>query len=147
MIRVVLADDHAGVREGIRLLLARASDIKVVGEAHNGVQALELVHQLQPDVLILDVQMPGLKGADVARLLQLEKSPVAILALSAHGSQGFVRGMFAAGAAGYLRKDDAPAALIHAVRSVSRGDRGWIGSARSEDAAVKSLDFDSGSAS
>jgi DNA-binding NarL/FixJ family response regulator len=126
MIRVVLVDDHAQVRAGIRSLLSRASDIEVVGEADNGVQALHLVQELAPDVLVLDMEMPGLKGPDVARQLKAEASPVRILALSAYEDREFVLRMLDSGAAGYLLKSDAPTMLIDALRSVSHGETGWI---------------------
>jgi DNA-binding NarL/FixJ family response regulator len=126
MIRVVLADDHAQVRAGVRSLLSRAIDIEVVGEADNGLQALHLVQELAPDVLVLDMEMPGLKGPDVARQLKANESPVRILALSAYEDREFVLNMLDSGAAGYLLKGDAPTLLIDAVRSVSRGERGWI---------------------
>jgi DNA-binding NarL/FixJ family response regulator len=126
VIRVVLADDHAQVRAGIRNLLSRAADIEVMGEADNGAQALHLVQELAPDVLVLDMEMPGLKGPDVARQLKAEAAPVRILALSAYEDREFVFSMLNNGAAGYLLKGDAPAMLVDAVRGVSRGETGWI---------------------
>jgi DNA-binding NarL/FixJ family response regulator len=126
VIRVVLAEDHPQVRAGVRNLLSRASDIEVVGEADNGIQALHLVQELTPDVLVLDMEMPGLKGPDVARQLKADASPVRVLALSAYEDKEFVRNMLDSGAAGYLLKGDAPTMLIDAVRNVSRGEIGWI---------------------
>jgi DNA-binding NarL/FixJ family response regulator len=125
-IRVVLADDHAGVRGSIRRILESAADIEVVGEAVNGSEALRLVEELAPDVLLLDMEMPGLKGLDVARQLRAAASAVYILALSAYDDRQYIQGMLANGAAGYLTKDEAPLVLVQAMRSVSRGERGWI---------------------
>jgi two-component system response regulator DegU len=124
--RVVLADDHPIVRAGIRRLLEKAADIEVVGEASDGIEALHLVEDLDPDVLLLDVEMPGLRGTEVARRLQVTGSPVHILALSSYDDEQYIRGMLASGAAGYLTKEEAPQTLVHAVRRVARGEQGWI---------------------
>jgi DNA-binding NarL/FixJ family response regulator len=124
--RVVLADDHPIVRAGIRRLLEKAADIQVVGEASDGIEALHLVEDLDPDVLLLDVEMPGLRGTEVARRLQVAGSPVHILALSSYDDEQYIRGMLASGAAGYLTKEEAPQTLVHAVRRIARGDQGWI---------------------
>jgi DNA-binding NarL/FixJ family response regulator len=126
MTRVVVADDHAVVREGIRAILRRAPDIEIVGEASNGVQALRLVVEKAPDVLLLDLEMPGMNGVDVARQLSAARSPVRILALSAYDDEQYIYGLLASGAAGYLLKEDAPAILVDAVRGVSSGQRGWV---------------------
>ncbi|HLF26697.1 MAG TPA: response regulator transcription factor [Anaerolineae bacterium] len=125
-IRVMLADDHPIVRSGIRNLLERAPDIDVVGEANNGMEALRLVEELRPDVLLLDMEMPGLKGAEVARQLKATSSPVQILALSAYDDKQYIIGLLAAGAAGYLTKEEVPEAIIEAVRGVARGEQGWV---------------------
>jgi two-component system response regulator DegU len=124
--RVVLADDHPIVRAGIRRLLEKAADIKVVGEASDGIEALHLVEDLDPDVLLLDVEMPGLRGTEVARRLQVAGSSVHILALSSYDDEQYIRGMLASGAAGYLTKEEAPQTLVHAVRRIARGEQGWI---------------------
>jgi two-component system response regulator DegU len=124
--RVVLADDHPIVRAGIRRLLEKAADIEVVGEASDGIEALHLVEDLDPDVLLLDVEMPGLRGTEVARRLQVAGSPVHILALSSYDDEQYIRGMLASGAAGYLTKEEAPQTLVQAVRRIARGEQGWI---------------------
>jgi DNA-binding NarL/FixJ family response regulator len=125
-IRIVIADDHTIVRAGIRSLLAGSPDIDVVGEARNGVEALRLVRELNPDVLVLDMEMPGLKGLDVARQLRAANASVRILALSAYDDQEYINGLLENGASGYLLKEDAPSALIEAVRGIARGEQGWI---------------------
>lgn len=124
--RVVLADDHPMVRAGIRKLLNKAADIQVVGEASDGVEALRLVEDLAPDVLLLDIEMPGLNGVEVAEQLQAAKSPVRILALSTYDDKQYILGMLANGASGYLTKDEAPQTIVQAIRGVAQGERGWV---------------------
>lgn len=125
-IRVVLADDHPVVRQGIRDMLERVEDICIVGEAANGEEALQLVDQLNPDVLLLDMEMPGLKGMDVAQQLKQRGSKVRILALSAHDDLSYIRELIDSGASGYLVKEEAPETIIDAVRGVARGEQGWV---------------------
>ncbi len=125
-IRVVLADDHIVVRIGIRNLLNRSKDIQVVGEADNGIEAIRLVNDLNPDLLLLDMEMPELDGVEVARRLRAEKSPVRILALSAYNDKQYIQSMLEQGAAGYLTKDEAPGTIVDAVRGVANGERGWF---------------------
>ncbi len=107
-IRVVIADDHPVMRDGIRNVLDKAIDIEVVGEAGDGVEALRLVGDLNPDVLLLDMELPGLKGVEVAQRLQASAAAVRILALSAYNDQEYIRGLLASGAAGYLLKEEIP---------------------------------------
>jgi DNA-binding NarL/FixJ family response regulator len=125
-IRVLLADDHPVVRAGIRTLLQSAADIDVVAEATSGAEALALVEQLGPDVLLLDMEMPGLSGVEVAKKLKVLKSPVRVLALSAYDDTQYVRNLLASGAAGYLTKEEASEMIIDAVRGVARGEEGWL---------------------
>jgi len=125
-IRVVLAEDHPVTRGGIRDLLEKAVDIQVVGEAADGTEALRLVEQLAPDVLLLDMEMPGLKGLEVAQRLQLAGAAVRILALSAHNDKQYIHGLLSSGAAGYLTKEEAPQTIVNAVRGVARGEQGWV---------------------
>lgn len=125
-IRVLLADDHPIVRTGIRTMLQGASDIDVVAEAKSGAEALALVEQLQPDVLLLDMEMPGMSGVDVAKKLKVLDSTVRVLALSAYDDAQYVRNLLASGAAGYLTKEEAPEMIIDAVRGVARGEEGWL---------------------
>ena len=124
--RVLLVDDHQVVRAGIRNLLERAPDIVVVGEASDGAEALRMVQELSPDVMLLDMEMPGLNGNEVASQLQQAGSPVRILALSAHDDKQYIQELLANGAAGYLIKEEVPEAIVEAVRGVSRGEQGWV---------------------
>jgi len=125
-IRVVLADDHPVAREGLRNLLEKAVDVEVVGEASDGTEALNLVEKLVPDVLLLDMEMPGLKGVEVARQLQAAGSSVRILALSAYDDRQYILGLLASGASGYLTKGEIPQTIVEAVRGVARGEHGWL---------------------
>jgi DNA-binding NarL/FixJ family response regulator len=125
-IHVLVADDHPIVRSGIRSLLERQPDIVVVGEATDGVQTLEMVHELQPDVLLLDMEMPGINGVDVARRLQDTGSRVRVLGLSAYDDRHYILNMLYCGAAGYLTKEEAPQLIVDAVRGVFRGEKGWL---------------------
>ena len=131
-IRVVLADDHPVVREGIRNLLERASDVVVVAEASDGEEALRLAEELAPDVLLLDMEMPGVTGVEVARRLRAAGSPVRVLALSAYDDEQYIFGLLEAGAAGYLLKDEAMETIVAAVRGVARGEEGWLSRAVAE---------------
>lgn len=125
-IRVVLADDHPLAREGLRNLLEKAVGIQVIGEAGDGAETLRLVAELAPDVLVLDMEMPNLKGVEVARQLQAAGSSVHVLALSAYDDQEYIKGLLASGAAGYLTKGELPETIVEAVRGVARGEQGWV---------------------
>jgi DNA-binding NarL/FixJ family response regulator len=125
-IRVVIADDHAIMRVGIRNILTRSERINVVGEASNGAEAINLVDELAPDVLVLDMEMPVMDGVEVARQLQAGASPVRILVLSAYDDRQYIMEMLNMGAAGYLIKDEAPEVIVDAVLSIARGEKGWI---------------------
>jgi DNA-binding NarL/FixJ family response regulator len=125
-IRVVIADDHAIMRVGIRNILSRSDQISVVGEASNGAEAITLVDELTPDVLVLDMEMPIMDGVEVARQLQASNSPVRILVLSAYDDRQYILEMLNMGAAGYLIKDEAPEVIVEAVRSIAQGEKGWI---------------------
>jgi DNA-binding NarL/FixJ family response regulator len=126
VVRVVLAEDNSIVRRGIKSFLNRAPDIAVVGEARDGIEALELVEKLSPDLLLLDVQMPGLNGMQVAQRLKAGRNKTLILALSAYDDQEYIREMLANGASGYLIKDEAPERILEAVRGVALGEVGWL---------------------
>ncbi|HZD56636.1 MAG TPA: response regulator transcription factor [Anaerolineales bacterium] len=125
-IRVLLVDDHPVVREGIRNLLAKEGDIVIVGEAKDGSEALRMVGDLLPDVMLLDMELPGISGTQVAKRLQDENSPVKILALSAHDDRQYIQELLANGASGYLIKEEVPETIIEAVRGVAYGEQGWI---------------------
>jgi DNA-binding NarL/FixJ family response regulator len=120
-IRVLLADDHAVVRHGIRQFLEASGDILVVAEAADGEQALRLVRQHRLDVAVLDIQMPRQSGIDVARVLRAERLPVGVLILTAFDDEPYIRAALQAGANGYVLKTADASELVDAVRSVNEG--------------------------
>lgn len=125
-IRVLIADDHAIMRVGIRNILSRSEQIQVVGEASNGTEALHLISELDPDVLVLDMEMPVMDGVEVARRLRAERARVHILVLSAYDDRQYILEMLQMGAAGYLIKDEAPEVIVEAVQGIAAGQTGWI---------------------
>lgn len=125
-IRIVLADDHRVVREGVRDRLAAEADLDVVGEAADGNAALALVRRLQPDVVVLDVEMPGMTGVEVARAIRDEGLSSRVLVLSGYDDAEYVGAFLDAGAAGYLTKDESLRSIVEAVRGVAAGEDGWL---------------------
>lgn len=125
-VRVLLADDHPVVLLGLRTLLEGYPDIKLVGEAENGELALELAESLRPDVLILDIEMPGMNGDQVLHHLRLRGLPVRVLVLSAHDTAEYIRSVIRQGAAGYLVKGEDVGEIIEAIRAVANGKTGWV---------------------
>ncbi len=125
LIRVLLADDHPALRVGLRVLLDRAQDIEVVGEAEDGETTLHMVEALSPEVIVLDCQLPGMDGMAVAAELQRRQRPVCVLALSAYDDDRFLAGMAEAGAVGYLLKNEAPGQIVAAVQAAIRGETLW----------------------
>ena len=121
-IRVLLADDHALLREGTRELLSRDNRIEVVGEAADGLEAIALVESLRPDVLLVDIAMPGLNGVEVTRRVKAARPEICILALTVHDEGPYVMALLEAGAAGYLLKDVHGGELIRAVHAVFAGE-------------------------
>jgi two-component system response regulator NreC len=123
VISVVLVDDHAVVRSGIRLLLERQEDIEVVGEAGNAKDALFRARALKPDVILLDVVMPGESGIEVLPRLLEESPETKVLVLSMQDDPSYVREAFAAGAQGYVLKEAADDEVVSAVREIANGGR------------------------
>ena len=121
-IKLVLADDHAVVRSGLRMLLQAQPDIEIVGEAESGKEALAQVRLLQPDVILMDIQMPGMNGIEATRQIKEAGEDTAVLALTMHEDDQYFFEMLQAGASGYLPKRAAPDELVHAIRTVSRGE-------------------------
>src|SRR5580698_5108116 len=121
-IRILLADDHAVVRQGFRMLLSAHEDLEIVGEAGNGREAVELAARLRPDVVVMDVTMPELNGIEATRRLTADNPHVRVVALSMHKDSVYVREILRAGARGYLLKDSISSDLLAAVRAVARGE-------------------------
>jgi DNA-binding NarL/FixJ family response regulator len=122
-----LADDHALVRAGFRELLRRFPDFEVVGESADGHDALRLIGELDPTVVLMDVSMPNLNGLEVTRRVTKEHPRVRVIILSMHADEEYVRSALASGAAGYLLKSASEGELELAVRAVARGDS-WLSS-------------------
>jgi DNA-binding NarL/FixJ family response regulator len=121
-IHILLADDHAVVRQGFKMILAAQPDMEIVGEAGNGREAVELAGTLQPDVIVMDVAMPELNGIEATRRLADSSPRTRVLALSMHKDSVYVREILRAGARGYLLKDSIASDLLAAVRAVARGE-------------------------
>jgi len=121
MIRIVLADDHVVMRNGLKLLLERQPNFAVAGEAVNGREAVEICEKLKPDVLVLDIAMPNLNGIEAERQIAAKMPKTAIVILSMHSDESYVLRALKAGARAYLLKDSAEADLINAIRAVSEG--------------------------
>jgi DNA-binding NarL/FixJ family response regulator len=122
MTRILIADDHGIVRGGLKLLLDRQSDMEVVAEAADGVEALETALSVRPDVCVLDVQMPRMTGLQAAREIRAHAPAIGVLILSMHDDQRYVFEALKAGAQGYVLKREADQDLVNAVRAVARGD-------------------------
>jgi two-component system response regulator NreC len=120
-IRVLLADDHTLVRQGLRALLEREADIKVIGEARNGREAIHQVAALKPDIVIMDISMPRLNGSEATRKIAAESPETRIVALSMHKEEHHVHALLRAGAKGYVPKDAPLSELLAAVRAVAAG--------------------------
>lgn len=120
-LRILVADDHAILREGLAMLIAAQPDMEVVAQASNGREAVRLAESMHPDVVVLDVSMPELGGAEAAERIRACCPSVRILALTRHADQGYMRRMLRAGVAGYVVKKSAADALIGAIRTVAGG--------------------------
>jgi DNA-binding NarL/FixJ family response regulator len=120
-LRILLADDHKIVRDGLRNLLEKDPEIVVVGEAEDGREALQLARKLSPDVVVMDIAMPDLNGIEATRQILAEIPKIKIVALSMHSDKRYVSEMLKAGAAGYLLKDCAFEELSTAIRTIARG--------------------------
>jgi two-component system, NarL family, response regulator NreC len=121
-LRLLLADDHVVVRSGLRMLLQAREDIEIVGEAENGREAVEKVRALQPDVVLMDVQMPDMNGIEATRRIKQVSPATAVLALTMHEDDHYFFEMLHAGASGYVPKRAAPDELIEALHTVHQGN-------------------------
>ena len=119
----MLADDHRVVRQGLRALLEAEPDFRVIGEAGDGLEALQMVEQLKPNVLVLDLMMPGLNGLEVARQLNKHSPQTRTVVLSMYSNEAYVLEALGNGASAYVLKDSSSADLVHAVREVAAGRR------------------------
>jgi DNA-binding NarL/FixJ family response regulator len=126
-IDLVIVDDHPGVRKGILNLLKAADDIVVVGEAENGKQAIKLAASKNPQIMLLDVELPDMRGEVVLQQIQTESPDIKVLAISAYSDRQYVMGMMNSGASGYLTKEVLPVMLVKAIRSIVYEGMVWIG--------------------
>jgi two-component system, NarL family, response regulator LiaR len=122
-IRVLLADDHQIMREGLRLILDREPDLSVVAEAEDGRAAVETACELRPDVVVMDIGMPELNGMEATRRIKAKHPDIQVIGLSMFADRRYVLGMLEAGASGYLLKGAAGAELVQAIRSISQGKK------------------------
>ena len=138
MIRIVVADDHTIVREGLKQLLSAAGDLEVVAEARDGHEVMQRVRELDFDVLLLDMSMPGKSGIELVKQVRGEKPKLRVLVLSMHEEQQYAVRAIRAGAAGYLTKEGASAELVAAIRKVAGGGA-YISSAVAEQLALGAM--------
>lgn len=120
-IKIVIADDHALLRQGIKNVLSLEPDLDVIGEAADGEEALSKIESLKPDILLLDVNMPHMNGLEVTKRLKADKTPVKVIILTIHDDESYVLEVIKSGADGYLLKDIEPGMLVKAIRLVYGG--------------------------
>ena len=125
-IKVVIVDDYPGVRAGIKNLLQAAKDIVVVGEGASGAEAIELAFTKNPDIMLLDVELPDLRGDIVTHRIHEKQPEMKILAVSSYSDRQFIHGMLETGAVGYITKDEAPFMLVDAIRSIINTGGNWL---------------------
>jgi two-component system invasion response regulator UvrY len=142
MIRVLLVDDHAVVRTGFRLLLQSTGEVAVIGEAESGEAACRLYAELEPDVVVMDIAMPGMGGLEALRRMRARHPQVRVLTLSAHDDPMHARRCLAEGALGFLSKRSAPEALVQAVTTVGAGRR-YLDATLAQKLALAEFDGDS----
>lgn len=121
-VRILLADDHALLRQGTAELLQHEQDFEVVGQAENGQDAVRMAHEIQPDIVIMDVRMPGLSGIEATRQIRKELPHIQVLVLTAYDDEQYVFSLLQAGASGYLLKTAPANELIRSIRQVRAGE-------------------------
>ena len=120
-LKILLADDHKIVRDGLKSLLKKEVSMEVIGEADNGRKTVQLARDLEPEIIIMDISMPDLNGIEATRQIVADSPDVKIIALSMHSDKRYVKGVLSAGASGYLLKDSAFEELVEAIRTVDTG--------------------------
>ncbi|HEY5620019.1 MAG TPA: response regulator transcription factor [Vicinamibacterales bacterium] len=120
-LRILLADDHVTMRHGLKLLIDSQADMKVVSEASDGRAAVQNAVALKPDVVVMDISMPGMNGLEATRALKQQRPAVAIVALTRHGDDAYVQELLRAGVSGYVLKQSAPTELLQAIRAAAAG--------------------------
>lgn len=122
-IKILIVDDHGILRSGVKLIIDQTDDMKIVGQACDGHEGIELARKLKPDVVLMDISMPGLNGIEATKEIVSENPDIKILALSAYCNRRFVKDMLKAGVSGYALKDTMADELIYAIKSVHAGQR------------------------
>jgi two-component system response regulator NreC len=122
-IKVLICDDHTLFREGVKTVLSQSSEIDVVGEAENGKEAIELTRRLRPDVVLMDISMPVLRGCDATTRIKKLRPDVKVLILTVYDDEDVVARCLEAGASGYLVKDAPPSQLVYAIQATVRGEQ------------------------
>lgn len=139
-IKVLIVDDHVGVRTGIKNLLRTAKDIVVVGEGGNGAEAIELVASKDPDILLLDIELPDQRGDMVMRRIHDLHPDMKVLAVSSYSDRDYILGMLENGASGYITKDEAPMMLLDAIRSIIRNGKSWFSPRALKQSGIPSVE-------
>lgn len=139
-IKVLIVDDHTGVRTGIRKLLQGADDMVVVGEGANGAEAIELVATREPDILLLDIELPDQRGDAVMRRIHVTHPEMKVLAVSSYSDRDYIFGMLENGVSGYITKDEAPMMLLEAIRSIIHTGRSWFSPHVLKNSGIPSLE-------
>src|SRR5215213_2932279 len=139
-IRVLIVDDHSGVRRGIRNLLQTAKDIIIVGEGGNGAEAIELAATKNPDILLLDIELPDQRGDAVMRRIHNAQPDMKVLAVSSYSDRDYILGMLENGASGYITKDEAPLMLLDAIRSIINKGKSWFSPRAIKNSGLPSIE-------
>src|SRR5512134_1790104 len=139
-IKVLIVDDHSGVRTGIKNLLQTAKDMVVVGEGVNGAEAIELVATKNPDILLLDIELPDQRGDLVMRHIHDTHPDMKVLAVSSYSDRDYIFGMLENGAAGYITKDEAPLMLLEAIRNIVHHDENWLSPRVLKNSGIPSIE-------
>ena len=139
-IRVLIVDDHPGVRAGLKKLLGPANDVVVVGEGENGADAIDLVHTKESDILLLDIELPDKRGDIVMQHIHDTKPEMKVLTVSSYSDVDYILGMIENGASGYITKDEAPRMLIDAIRSIVREGKNWLSPRAIKNSGLKPVE-------
>ena len=139
-IRVLIVDDHSGVRTGIKNLLQSAKDMVIVGEGGNGAEAIELAAMKKPDILLLDIELPDQRGDAVMRHIHNTQPGMKVLAVSSYSDRDYILGMLENGASGYITKDEAPMMLVEAIRSIIIKGISWFSPRAVKNSGIPSVE-------
>lgn len=139
-IRVLIVDDHSGVRTGIKNLLQSATDMVVVGEGGNGAEAIKLAATKKPDILLLDIELPDQRGDAVMRHIHNTQPEMKVLAVSSYSDRDYILGMLENGASGYITKDEAPIMLVEAIRSIIQKGINWFSPRAVRNSGIPSIE-------